>query len=70
MTIKNISMDREIGYASLTDTYGGQQLLITATPEFRELMHWWSQWKDVFNSSNPTVIDTLKQAKVLHEVSK
>jgi len=71
MTIKS-STTNEYRIASLTtsDTFGGQQLYLTFTPEIIELVSWWQEWKTVFASKDPSVIDSLKQARTLHEMTK
>jgi len=70
MTIKTFSVDYNIGYGTMTDTYGGQELRIGASPELMQLLQWWKQWGPVFADGSATVQDALSQARVLHELSK
>jgi hypothetical protein len=72
MTIKSATTNdyRIIASINLLDTFGGQNLQINFTPEIIELVTWWQEWKPVFVSKDPSVMDALKQAKVLHEISK
>jgi hypothetical protein len=71
MTIKSATTN-EYRIASLTtsDTFGGQQLHCNFTLEMVELFNWWQEWRPVFQSKDPTVIDLLKQARTLHEITK
>jgi hypothetical protein len=74
MTIKHVyvndSGNKSIGYCTITETYGGQQLQINITGQLYEIMDWWVEWGPIFKSKDPTVMDTLRQAKVLHDVTK
>jgi hypothetical protein len=45
-------------------------LYLNFTPEIIELVSWWQEWKPVFQSKDPSVMDALRQAKVLHEITK
>jgi len=71
MTIKS-STTNEYRIASLitSDTFGGQQLNCNFTLEMVELFNWWQEWRPVFQSKDPTVIDLLKQARTIHEITK
>ena len=70
MTIKTFMVDHQIGYGTMTDTYGGQELRIGASPELMQLLQWWQKWGPVFSDGSPTVQDALAQARVLHELAK
>ena len=71
MTYKSVTTN-EYRIASLTtnDVYGGQQLNCNFTLEMVELINWWQEWKPVFKSKDPTIIDLLNQARTLHEITK
>jgi hypothetical protein len=70
MTIKTFSVDHQIGYGSLNDIYGGQEMRIHANPELIQLLQWWKHWGPVFADNSATVQDALVQARVLHELAK
>jgi hypothetical protein len=71
MTIKNATTnDYRVASIQASDTHGGQQLYLNFTPEIIELVSWWQEWKPVFASKDPSVIDSLKQARTLHELTK
>ena len=72
MTIKSSTTNdyRIIASINLLDTFGGQNLQINFTSDIIELVSWWQEWKPVFANKDPSVMDALKQAKVLHEISK
>lgn len=70
MTIKIFHVDSTLGYGTIADTHGGQQLQIMARPDLQSLMTWWQEWQPVFSSNNPHVQDALQQAKVMHVLSK
>jgi len=74
MTIKNIfvkdNYGNSLGWGNAQDTHGGQDIHIQMNFELTEMMRWWKEWGPVFSSTNPTVTDALKQAKVLHDVSR
>ena len=55
---------------SLQDQFGGQDIGVGPGYELQELMNWWREWKEVFKNPNPSVIDALANARVLHELSK
>ena len=69
MTYKNTTIN-EYRIASLTtmDTFGGKDLHLTFSTEIIQLMEWWREWKPVFDSKDPTVVDLLNHAKVLSKV--
>ena len=69
MTIKNTTTN-EYRIASFTtnDTFGGKDLHLTFSTEMVQLISWWQEWKPVFDSKDPTVVDLLNQAKVLSKV--
>jgi hypothetical protein len=71
MTIKNSSTnDYRIASLQTNDTFGGQQLMLNFTSDMIELVAWWQEWKPLFQSKDPSVMDALQQAKVLHEINK
>ena len=71
MTIKSATTnDYRIASLNTMETYGGEQLHLTFSTEMVQLIDWWQEWKPVFESKDPTVVDLLNQAKVLHEISK
>jgi hypothetical protein len=71
MTIKSSTTnDYRVASIQASDTHGGQQLYLNFTPEIIELVAWWQEWKPVFQSKDPSVMDALLQSKVLHEISK
>jgi hypothetical protein len=41
MTIKNFIMEPNLGYAQISETYGGQQIQIIASHELQEIIEWW-----------------------------
>jgi hypothetical protein len=71
MTIKSSTTnDYRVASIQASDTHGGQQLYLNFTPEIIELVAWWQEWKPVFQSKDPSVMDALLQSKVLHEINK
>ena len=71
MTIKNATInDYRIASCDVNDTHGGQYLQINFTAEMIQLIEWWKNWKPVFDSKDPSVMDALQQARVLHEINK
>jgi hypothetical protein len=70
MTIKSFTVDPHIGYASMTDVYGGTQINIQSSQDLRELMQWWREWGPIFRNQHPSVQDAIMQVKVVHELSK
>jgi hypothetical protein len=70
MTIKTFTVDHQIGYGQLNDTYGGQEVRITVNPELTQMLQWWKEWGSVFADGSSTVQDALVQARVLHELGK
>jgi hypothetical protein len=71
MTYKSVTTnDYRVASIQASDTFGGQQLYLNFTPEIIELVSWWQEWRPVFQSKDPTVIDLLKQARTLHEIVK
>jgi hypothetical protein len=74
MTIKNIfvkdNYGNSLGWGNAQDAHGGQDIHIQLSHELTEMMKWWREWGPVFTNTNPTVTDALKQAKVLHDVSR
>ena len=71
MTYKNITTNEyRIAQISTTDTYGGQDFHLTFSTEMIQLIEWWKNWKPVFDSKDPSVMDALQQARVLHEINK
>jgi len=74
MTVKNIfvkdNYGNSLGWGNAQDAHGGQDIHIQLTHELSEMIRWWKEWGPVFTNTNPTVTDALKQAKVLHDVSR
>jgi hypothetical protein len=71
MTIKSAFTNAgDVAFINIQDTHGGQNLQINFTNEMIELASFWKEWGPVFKSYNPSVIDALHQAKVLHEINK
>jgi hypothetical protein len=70
MTIKTFTVDPTLGYAQLSETYGGQEININSSLELREILVWWREWGPVFRNMNISVQDSLQQTKLLHELSK
>jgi hypothetical protein len=74
MTVKNIfvkdNYGNSLGRGNAQDAHGGQDIHIQLSHELSEMMKWWREWGPVFTNTNPTVTDALKQAKVLHDVSR
>jgi hypothetical protein len=74
MTIKNVfvkdNYGNSLGWGNAQDTHGGQDITIQMSHELTEMMRWWKEWGPVFTNTNSTVTDALKQAKVLHDVSR
>jgi hypothetical protein len=74
MTVKNIfvkdNYGNSLGWGNAQDAHGGQDIHIQMSHELGEMMKWWKEWGPVFANTNPTVTDALKQAKVLHDVSR
>ena len=69
MTIKNTTTNEyRIAQLSTMDTFGGKDIHLTFTTEMIQLISWWQEWKPVFDSKDPTVVDLLNQAKVLSKV--
>jgi hypothetical protein len=71
MTIKSAFTNTgDVAFINIQETHGGQNLQINFTNEMIELVNFWREWGPVFKSNDPSVMDALKQAKVLHEISK
>jgi hypothetical protein len=71
MTYRSVTTnDYRIAHLQTNDTFGGQQLMLNFTPEIVELVTWWQEWGPVFKSKDSTVIDSLTQARTLHELTK
>jgi len=71
MTVKSATTnDYRIASCAVNDTQGGQYLQINFTDDMIELIRFWKEWGPVFNSKNPSVVDALKQARIIHEISK
>ena len=69
MTIKNTTTNEyRIAQLSTMDTFGGKDFHLTFSNEMIQLIGWWQEWKPVFDSKDPTVVDLLNQAKVLSKV--
>lgn len=71
MTIKSATTnDYRIASITVMETYGGEQLQLNFSNEMIQFLTWWQEWKPLFESKDPTVIDALQQAKVLHDITK
>ena len=74
MTIKNIQVKdnygQTLGWSTVQDVYGGQEIHIQIPNELNEMVDWWKEWKPLFSSMNPHVQDALQQAKVMHALSQ
>jgi hypothetical protein len=68
--IKNFQIDPNFGYGYTQDTHGGQDIRITASADYLELLNWWKEWRDVMKNTNPTVVDAIQQLKVVHALTK
>ena len=69
MTYKNTTTNEyRIAHITTTETFGGKDFHLTFSTEMIQLMEWWREWKPVFDSKDPTVVDLLVQAKVLSKV--
>lgn len=73
MTIKNVlvkdNYGKTLGWSTVQDVYGGQEIHIQIPNELNEMVDWWKEWKPLFSSMNPHVQDALQQAKVMHALS-
>lgn len=70
MTIKTFTVDPTLGHGMINDIYGGVQLQVMANPDIHNLLLWWREWRPVFESKNPSVVDALNQARALHGISQ
>jgi len=71
MTLKNAFTNTgDVAFINIQETHGGQNLQINFTNEMIELVNFWREWGPVFKSHNPSVMDALNNAKVLHEITK
>jgi len=79
MTVKSVNIKHGglaavlhggLGYATVQDTHGGQDINIALPPELYELVNWWKVWGPVFKSNDPRVIDAVMQAKTMHALTK
>lgn len=70
MTIRAFNVSPLMGYGTVNDTYGGQELKLEPGGDMMMLLTWWREWQPVFTSMNPHVVEALQQAKVMHELSK
>lgn len=69
MTYKNTTTNEyRIAHITTPETFGGKDFHLTFSTEMIQLMEWWREWKPVFDSKDPTVVDLLVQAKVLSKV--
>jgi hypothetical protein len=71
MTIKSAFTNAgDVAFINIQETHGGQNIDIGFSVEMMELVKFWREWGPVFNSNNPSVMDALNNAKVLHEITK
>jgi len=71
MTIKSAFTNAgDVALVNIQETHGGQTIGIRFSTEMMELASFWKEWGPVFKSYNPSVMDALQQAKVLHEINK
>ena len=70
MTIKSVIIESNLGYGSVQDAYGGQQITITTNPELTSMLNWWREWGPVFSNPNPAVQASLQEIKTMHAISK
>ena len=69
MTYKNTTTrEYRIAHITTPETFGGKDFHLTFSTEMIQLISWWQEWKPVFDSKDPTVVDLLNQAKVLSKV--
>lgn len=69
MTYKNTTTNEyRIAHITTPETFGGKDFHLTFSTEMIQLISWWQEWKPVFDSKDPTVVDLLNQAKVLSKV--
>jgi hypothetical protein len=71
MTLKSAFTNADdVAFVNIQETHGGQNIDIRFSIEMMELVKFWREWGPVFKSYNPSVIDALNNAKVLHEITK
>lgn len=70
MTIKSFIVDPTLGHGMMSDVYGGVQLQVNPSSDIYSLILWWREWRPVFESKDPSVVDALQQARVLHGISQ
>jgi hypothetical protein len=71
MTLKNaFTNSGDVAFVNIQETHGGQNIDIRFSMEMMELVKFWREWGPVFKSHNPSVMDALNNAKVIHEVVK
>jgi hypothetical protein len=71
MTLKGAFTNAgDVAFINIQETHGGQNIDIRFSIEMMELVNFWREWGPVFKSHNPSVMDALNNAKVLHEITK
>lgn len=71
MTIKSAFTNAgDVAFINIQETHGGQNIDIRFSMEMMELVKFWREWGPIFKSTNPSVLDTLQQARTLHEMTK
>jgi hypothetical protein len=63
-------VDPNLGYGTMSDTYGGQQIVITASPELKEMFNWWKEWNAILANPHPSVRASVEELKTLHAITK
>ena len=69
MTIKKVAWMEDWNTSNyINEVHGGHEIMLNYPSELKDLIKWWREWKPVFESSDPTVVDLLNQAKVISKV--
>ncbi|MEY4432820.1 MAG: hypothetical protein RLZZ44_950 [Bacteroidota bacterium] len=69
MTYKNTyTNEYRIADIKTFETFGGKDFHLSFSDDMIQLISWWQEWKPVFDSKDPSVVDLLNQAKVLSKV--
>ena len=69
MTIKKVGWMEDWNTNNyINEVQGGQEVMLNLPPDLKDLIKWWREWKPVFESKDPTVVDLLNQAKVISKV--
>lgn len=62
-------IDPQIGYAMVSEVYGGVQIQINASPELLNMLQWYRTWAPVFENPNPAVQATLQDLRTIHNIT-